>query len=180
MASELQSGTVAATDTAIALAFGNPFTASPAWGSALQVVSSATRTFTPAAAARLPVTLSAQLWRWSIRAPARRSTSRPALPTAITVNGTLLTSDGATVTIDPAKAVSVSFLADRQANTLYQLQLLKLVPSADMTTLDLALQFDMVSTTPTFSLPALLFPSGMYTLRAIATRGATRARPPAI
>lgn len=163
----LQSGSVADTDTMISLAYGNPFT-SPVWQSELAISSTASRTFTPASPA-LPATLYAQLHQ--VADPTSPVDYAGGMPTSITVNGTVLNADGMTVTVDPTKAVSVSFTADKTANTYYRIELFSLVPSADNLSLVYEHQFDIVSATPTFSVPPALVPDGLYTLRATCIAG---------
>jgi len=165
----LQSGTVGATDTSISLAFGNPFATTNHWASALQVVATATRTFTPADPA-LPATLTASLVQLVDPDTSPTLDFAAGLPTSVSINGTVLT-DGAPVSIDPAQAVNVTIAADRTTNTLYQLQLVQLVPNAGNTALDQQVEFTVTGTTPSFTLPPQLFPSGLYTLRAICDAG---------
>jgi hypothetical protein len=158
----LQGGSVAMTDTAIGLAYGDPFT-SPAWPPELAVTATVARTFTPSAPP-LPVTLYAQLEQ--LADPTSPVDFAGGLPTSVTINGSALTRDGDTVTIDPTKAVSVAVACDRSTDTLYRIQLFALVPSTDNTSLVYQSQFGFTSTTATFSVPPELFPDGLYTLRA--------------
>ncbi|HTR51520.1 MAG TPA: hypothetical protein VMJ10_12480 [Kofleriaceae bacterium] len=165
----LQSGIVGATDTQISFAFGNPFAATNQWGTALSVVATASRTFTPASPA-LPATLTATLSQLVDPTTMPTLDFSGGLPTAVAINGTTL-SDGASVSIDPTAAVTVAITADRTANTLYTVQLISLAPNAANTALDQQVVFTVTGTSPTFTLPPQLFPSGLYTLRAICDAG---------
>jgi hypothetical protein len=66
----------------------------------------------------------------------------------------------------------VSFTADRMANTIYQLQVLRLVPNAAGTALVFENRLVAIATTPPFQIPANVFKSGeLYTLRVTCLQG---------
>jgi hypothetical protein len=88
------------------------------------------------------------------------------------MNGTPLTADGMMMTVDPAKAVEVSFVADVADNTLYQVQLFELLPNAQNTALVFTTRLGASGTKPSFLLPPELFEVGHnYALRAICIQG---------
>jgi len=168
----LTSGTVT-TATTITNTYGNPFTAKHDWPSVFTWAATANRTVT-AAGQSLPATLYSQLYQ--LAKPTGTTTlDLPAgLPITITMNGTPLTSDNMMVTVDPNKAVDVSFQADVVTNTLYQLQLFELVPNLPTAPTALVLQtkIGVSGSKPQFKLPAELFaPGKSYVLRAICISG---------
>ncbi len=147
---------------------GNPF--APAWPSTLLWLTQASRTYTPPSAG-LPVTLFAGMHERAILAPGLQMKLPAGLPTRITLIGTVLENDGVTIA-KPARGVEVSFTTDAAANTMYQLQLFKLVPNAGNTALQYELQLGANGVQPRFVLPPELFEAGaLYTLRAIAVAG---------
>jgi hypothetical protein len=159
---------------AINVPYGNPFVAAHDWPDVMTWSTSASRTYTPPALA-LPVTASTGLYQL-VQPTAGMTLDLPAgLPITITMGDTTLTTDGATVTVDPTKAVPVSFVSDVADNTLFQLQLFELVPNA--TTGATALTYlqklgASSSNGPSFLLPPELFEVGKtYVLRAVCIQG---------
>jgi hypothetical protein len=147
---------------------GNPF--EPDWPSTLAWVTQASRTYTPPSAG-LQATLVAGMSERVILAPGLQLKLPAGLPTRITLAGMVLEGDGATL-VKPVSAVEASFTTDIAANTLYQLQLFKLVPNAANTALQLELKLGANGVAPRFVLPPELFETGaLYTLRAIAIQG---------
>jgi hypothetical protein len=154
--------------TTVSSQAGNPF--APDWPSTVLWLTQASRTYTPPAAG-LPVTLFAGMHERAILEPGLQMKLPAGLPTRITLIGTVLENDGVTIA-KPARGVEVSFQTDVPANTMYQLQLFKLVPNAAMTALQHELRVAAHGVKPQFVLPPELFEAGaLYTLRAIAVAG---------
>lgn len=154
--------------TTVSSQAGNPF--APDWPSTVLWLSQASRTYTPPAAG-LPVTLFAGMHERAILESGLQMKLPAGLPTRITLIGTVLENDGVTIA-KPARGVEVSFQTDVPENTLYQLQLFKLVPNAAMTALQHELKLGAQGIQPRFVLPPELFEAGAhYTLRAIAVAG---------
>lgn len=154
--------------TTVSSQAGNPF--APDWPSTVLWLSQASRTYTPPAAG-LPVTLFAGMHERAILESGLQMMLPAGLPTRITLIGTVLENDGVTIA-KPARGVEVSFQTDVPENTLYQLQLFKLVPNAAMTALQHELKLGAQGIQPRFVLPPELFEAGAhYTLRAIAVAG---------
>ncbi len=147
---------------------GNPF--APDWPSVVLWQTLAPRSYTPPSAA-LPVTLHAGMHERAILAPGLQMKLPAGLPTRITLLGAVLETDGITIA-RPTRAVEVSFTTDAPANTLYQLQLFRLVPNMANTALQLELKLDANGAAPRFLLPPEVFePGALYTLRAISVQG---------
>lgn len=161
----LAAGTIAATDTAITGAYGNPFT-TRAWPSTLLVTASTSRVYTPTAPA-LPATLTANVFE--LTPEGAFDAAFPAgLATAVTVDGTAL-ADGASVTIAAGSPVDVSITADRADASAYALDVIELVPNdaSAPTALIGNLKLHVVASGPDLQLPAATFENGhLYTLRA--------------
>ena len=169
---QLRAGAVLATDTAIALPYGNPFT-SKSWHPVFTFAPTVSRTFTTTDT-MLPVTLAAQLVQLLDAGPGTAITADlPAgLPQVTTLAGTALATDGMTVVVDPTLPVDASFTTDVASNTFYQLQLFELVPDATNTVLQLQIRISMSAIGPQFTLPANLLVAGKtYVLRAICISG---------
>jgi len=158
---------------ALNVPYGNPFVAKHDWPDVMTWSTSATRTFTPSAMG-LPVTPQTGLFQL-IEPTAGLTLDLPAgLPITITMGATALTTDGVTMTVDPTKAVPVSFQADKVDNTVYQLQLFELVPNLPTGATALAYHQTLgaTGTKPSFLLPPELFEVGKtYVLRAICIQG---------
>jgi hypothetical protein len=166
----LQSGTAAATDTMIPIAYANPFATSDNWDPVFVVSDTASRTFTPTAPA-LPVTLYSQLVQFTA-ADATASVSFPAsMPQTIAVAGTPLITDGLAITLDPTQPVTVTVTPDLTTTTLYELELYALVPDTGNTALMYQEVFSATSDQPTLTLPPELFQDGTYTMRAVCIDG---------
>ena len=146
---------------------GNPF--APDWPSTALWSTQATRIYTPPSAG-LPVTLVANMSERALLADGLQMKLPAAIPSRITLVGTVLENDGVTIA-KPTRAVEVSFAADA-STTLYQLQLFKLVPNMAGTALQLEHKVGANAAAPRFLLPPELFePGSLYTLRAIAVAG---------
>lgn len=149
-------------------AAGNPF--APEWPSTLLWVTQAARTYTPPGMT-LPVTLVANMHERAILGPGLSLKLAAGLPTKITLGTAVLETDG-TVIARPTRAVEVSFAVDVVTNTMYQLQLFKLVPNAAQTALVLEQRLSAAGVAPRFLLPPEVFEAGaLYTLRAVAVQG---------
>ncbi|HSK05814.1 MAG TPA: hypothetical protein VK932_31420 [Kofleriaceae bacterium] len=154
--------------TTVSSQAGNPF--APDWPSTVLWLTRASRTYTPPAAG-LPVTLFAGMHERAILESGLQMKLPAGLPTRITLIGTVLENDGVTIA-KPARGVEVSFQTDVPENTMYQLQLFKLVPNAAMTALQYELKLGANGVQPRFVLPPELFEAGaLYTLRAITVAG---------
>jgi hypothetical protein len=154
--------------TTISSQAGNPF--APDWPSTLLWNTFATRTYTPPAAG-LPVTLTAGMHERAILAPGLQMRLPAGLPAQIALDGTVLDMDGVRIA-RPARAVEVTFETDAAANTLYQLQLFRLVPNAGNTALQYEQKLGANAAEPRFLLPPELFEAGaLYTMRAVAVQG---------
>ncbi len=169
---QLTAGGLAITDPGtITEPFGNPFVPAHDWRSMFVWSTGATRTFTPTGQ-MLVATLSAGLYQVLEPAPALTLDLPAGLPQIITLAGTPLVLDGASVIIDPLHAVTVSFTNDQASNTLYQLQLFELLPDAAGTALVQNLRFGATGTQASFILPPEQFIAGhTYSLRAICISG---------
>lgn len=147
---------------------GNPF--APDWPSVVLWQTLAPRSYTPPSG-MLPVTLHAGMHERAILEPGLQMKLPAGLPTRITLLGAVLETDGITIA-RPTRAVEVSFSVDAPANTMYQLQLFRLVPNMANTALQLELQIGASGAAPRFLLPPEVFePNALYTLRAISVQG---------
>jgi hypothetical protein len=169
----LQAAGVAPGADSINVTYGNPFVADHDWPDVVTWSTAESRTFTPPALG-LPVTPQAGMFQLVFPTAGMNLDLPAGLPITLTMNGTALTTDGATMTVDPAKAVSVSFVADAQNNTLFQLQLFELVPNSQTapTALVYLQKLGATGSKPAFTLPPELFEVGKtYVLRAICIQG---------
>jgi hypothetical protein len=169
----LQAAGVAPGGDAINVPYGNPFVADHDWPDVVTWSTAESRTFTPPALG-LPVAPQAGMFQLVFPTAGMALDLPAGLPITLTMNGTPLTTDGATMTVDPAKAVSVSFVADAQNNTLFQLQLFELVPNSQTapTALVYLQRLGASGSKPEFLLPPELFEVGKtYVLRAICIQG---------
>ena len=147
---------------------GNPF--APDWPSTLLWQTQAARSYTPPTAG-LPASLLAGMSERAVLAPGLEMKLPAGLPSKIAIGAVSLETDGATLP-RPTRAVEVTFMTDVPTNTLYQLQLLKLVPNAGNTALVTELKLSATGAAPRFVLPPELFePNALYTLRAGAVQG---------
>lgn len=172
----LSSGGLAATDTGVNTTYGNPFT-QRGWNTIFTLGTSESRTYTPMGTAT-PVTLYAGLNQFIEPSPGFVLTVPAQLPELITLDGMPLTTDGLTVPT-PTKFLEVSYIGDNANATVYNLQVIDLLPNTAGT----ALEFHVVlaaSGTETkagtnqavFHIPPETFKTGhRYTLRAITNYG---------
>jgi len=169
----LQAAGVVAGGNSINVPYGNPFVKDHDWPDVLTWSTAESRTFTPPALG-LPVTPQTGMFQLAFPTAGMALSLPAGLPITLTMSGTPLTTDGVTMTVDPAKAVDVSFVADVPANTLYQLQLFELVPNSQTAPTALAYQQKLGASgsKPEFLLPPELFEVGKtYVLRAICIQG---------
>lgn len=165
----LTSGSLVPTETmsTIAAPYGNPF-GGLGWNPTLSLGTSRARSFTPPTLA-LPVTLYAGL-NQHIAPTAGATLDMPVgLPVLVLVNDMPLTSDGLVLTLDPNKALTLSLVADRTVNTVYQFNVYELVPNTAMppTALDRKLSYVAFGTAPEIKIPAGSLATGKtYTIRA--------------
>ena len=166
---QLRAGAAAATDTSVAVPYGNPFTARN-WHPAFTWAPTSSRTAT---VGTLPVTMFAQLVDILDAGTGAITADLPAgLPLVTTLAGTPLTTDNTVVTADPTMPLTVSFTADNMTNTLYQLQVFELVPNATSTALQYQIAMSLTAVQPEFTLPPNTLATGKnYTLRAICIAG---------
>lgn len=164
----LAAGAAPTSMTEIASQAGNPF--APDWPSVLLWQTQAARSYTPPSAG-LPASLLAGMSERAILAPGLEMKLPAGLPSKIAIGAVSLEADGATIP-RPTRAVEVTFMTDVPVNTLYQLQLLKLVPNAGNTALTPEVKLAALGVAPRFLLPPDLFePGALYTLRASAVQG---------
>jgi len=128
----LTSGAIALADTQIDATYGNPFLATRGWESTFLIAASSTRGWT--SPETLPLTLSASLTH--VTPAGALSTELPApLPIAVSIAANPLATDGLDVMLDLSKGVPVSVLTENRPADLYQIQLLEVVPNADVSAL---------------------------------------------
>ncbi len=167
---QLHSATVAATDpTTITAAYANPFVTRD-WRTLLTWTTRATRSYTIPALA-LPVTLAAGMFQRAEPAPALALSLPAGLPELITIDGKPLSTDGLTIA-RPTAPVVVTFVTDVPQNTLYQLELVELVPNMAGTGIQQRNVLTAFAVTPELTLPVDAFtPGSYYTIRAISIEG---------
>lgn len=152
--------------------YGNPFTAR-GWNTIFNWNNYETRTVT-VPGPNLPVTLYAGLQELAEPAPGLALDLPAGLPLLVSLNGTPLSTDLVTVSIDQSKAIDIDFVADRMTNTFYVAQVLELVPNlpTGATALVYALRYSASGLATKFKLPAGVLQSGhTYTIRAICVAG---------
>ncbi len=161
---------IAAIDTGMVSAtYGNPFVAK-GWPTVLTWSTQATRTYTPAGQT-LVATLSAGLNQVVEPSPNLTMDLPAGLPEVITFDGRPLSSDGLTIPA-PTRAVKVTFVSGITTNTLYQLQLLELIPNAMGTALVQKLVLTSAGLKPEFMIPPeYLVPGKLYNFRAVCNQG---------
>lgn len=164
---------VAPTDPgALTAAYGNPFT-NLGWKTVMTWSTNERRTYTPAGS-MIGATLYAGMYE--VAEPTAGSTlDLPAgLPVTVKIDQMPLLVDGVTLTLDPAKAVDLSFdvEAGHLDNTFYQVNLYELVPNDANTALQYEVRLGCSGLAPHFVVPRSLFsPGHLYTLRAISVKG---------
>lgn len=162
-------GGVAETDPGmLSVPYGNPF-AARGWATTMTWSTVESRTFTPAGGT-LPVTLRGALYQVVTPAPGMMLTLPAGLPEAITLDGRPLSTDGLMVA-RPTVALTATFVVPTPC-TLYQLQLLDILPTPDATALEVRNVLAQTATMPSFFVPPeALEPGHTYTLRAVCIAG---------
>ena len=96
------------------------------------------------------------------------------LPVLVSINKTALNADGLSITLDPAKSVELSLVADRATNLFYQWNIYEVVPNAAMppTALDYKVAYVALSNETTVKVPNDIFVAGkVYMIRAHCVQG---------
>jgi len=164
----LLAGGPATDPTTVMFQAGNPF--EPDWPSLAVFATQAQRTYTPPTAG-LQATLVTAMSERALLQPGLQMRLTAGLPKQIRIGDTLLETDGAMLP-KPSRAIEVTFATDVESNTLYQLQLFKLVPNAGNTALQAEQKISALGPEARFVLPPELFEmGGLYTLRAVANQG---------
>jgi hypothetical protein len=169
----LRSGSMAPSDPGtITAGYGNPFTGL-GWNTILQWNTVKTRAFTEPAS-MLPVTLYSGHYDRVEPTAGLMLGQAAGLPVLVSINQTPLTSDGLSVTLDPARPVALSMATDRTTNTLYQYNVYELVPNASEppTALVYKIVYVALGTSTDITIPNNVFTAGrVYTIRAHCIRG---------
>jgi len=169
----LQSLGVVQTDTGnIITPYGNPFEGL-GWKSLFTWNATKARTYTPMGQT-LVMTLHSGIYE--VAEPTAGTTlDLPAgLPVLVSINKTPLTSDGLTVTIDPATAVELALVADKPTATFYQFNIYEIVPNTAVppNALDYKIVYAAYSVSSTVMIPHDVLVAGkLYTIRAHCIQG---------
>jgi hypothetical protein len=165
----LQSGSLSAADVGVSVKYGNPF-AARGWHSMFTLATSESRTITPAGTVT-PVTLMAGMTQVIEPSAGFELTLPAGLPFTISLGGTPLLTDDIKIA-RPAAFVEVAFQSDTTTATLFNLQVLDLLPNAAGTALEAHVVLAAAGSEPKFKLPPeVLVPGHRYTLRAFCTSG---------
>jgi hypothetical protein len=163
----LHSGTLMATDLGLVVAYGNPFVDRD-WRTIFTLATTESRTFT-LPGTTLTVTLLAGMSEFIEPSPGYTVKLDAGLPTLIMLGSVQLSVDGQTIP-KPTRMVPVSFSPDREANTLYSLQVHDLVPNMAGTAVEVRVVFVGTSHESRFNIPPEIFQAGhSYTMRALTT-----------
>ena len=166
----LASGAVAPTATTLGATFGNPFAATHMWSSLLAFSAARSRTYAPAGAMGPSIGLVTALGEVTVPDATTPIAAAVALPLVITVGITPLVADGTSVLIDATKPVPVSFTTDGMPASLFEMELVELVPNGATFTQKRLLV--LASDTPSWQIPAsFLAPAHRYFFRAITISG---------
>jgi hypothetical protein len=162
----LVSGAPAITDQSFTASYGNPF-APQNWPALFQYVTSESRSYTVGG---VPITLSAGLFTVTDATTGQDLDLPVGLPELLSVDQTPLNSDGTTLALPAGKPVDVSFIADQQGNTAYELMMEDIVVTGTEVTRTPV--FDYVALAPDFLVPPELFVAGhTYVIRAACIAG---------
>lgn len=170
---QLAAGSLLTTDSgALTAPFGNPF-ASKGWKTTFSYNSNKSRQYAVPQLGNLPATFYTGIN--SIYELSAGLTVEPAaaLPVLVSINSKPMTTDGLTVTIDPAKAVTLTMVTDytMPAPTFYQYNIYELRENA-ASTLEAHVAYVVVSDKPTTSIPSDAFTAGKtYWVRAHTING---------
>jgi hypothetical protein len=169
----LNAVSVAQTDPGtVTTPFGNPF-ADLGWTSLFTWAGNRSRTYTVPQYS-LPLTLYAGLNNLDDVAPGLVMDQPAGLPVLVSINQMPLNSDGLTITIDPAKAVTLSLVADRPTNLFYQWNIYEVVPNTATppTALEYKVAYAALSNETTVKVPNDIFVAGkVYMIRAHCIQG---------
>jgi hypothetical protein len=165
----LNAASVTQTDpTTVTAMFGNPFT-DLGWTSLFTWASNRARTYT-VPKFNLPLTLYAGLNHVDDVQPGLVLDQPAGLPVLVSINKMPLNADGLTVTLDPARAVELSLVADRATNLFYQWNVYEVV--ANMTALEYKVAYVALASETTVKVPADIFAAGkVYMIRAHCIQG---------
>ncbi len=153
----------------VSAAYGNPFVAK-GWPTVLTWSTQASRSYTPMGQT-LSITLTAVLNQVVEPTPNLTLDLPAGLPEVVTIDGRPLSSDGLLMP-KPTKAVKVTFVSGITNNTLYQLQLLEIIPNAAGTALGQKVILAAVGLKPEFTIPPEFLVAGhTYNFRAICNQG---------
>ncbi len=169
---QLQAGSVALADSgALALPFGNPF-AAKGWRSVFTWSSHKARTFAVPALQGLPHTFYCGLNEIAEVGPGLTIDTPAALPVLVSIDQMPLATDGQDITLDPAKPVELSLVADRTDALYYQFNVYELRVDAAQTGLETHVAYVAVTQTPTVTIPNDVFAADKtYFIRAHAIKG---------
>lgn len=143
----------------VSTTYGNPFLG---WPSVLTYAAQATRTYAPAG--QPAVTLTARLAQQVDPGDGAVLQVPACLPTTVTIQGSVLTTDGQVVSIDRAGAVTISFASDRTGSELYSLDLFDVTDAAIGPA---QRRFQSSARQPRWTVPGAIFQGGRrYSLRA--------------
>jgi hypothetical protein len=160
---------LAAPTLTLAQTYGNPFL-DLQWPTTMSWTTTAQRVYM-AGTPPLPATLSAAMTERVAPASGLTLTQPAPLPVLVSLDGVALSTDG-TMIPRPTRAVTVTFVAETPTATMFQLQVLRLVPNAGSTALVASQRLFAASATPRFVIPPEIFePGALYTLRAITVQG---------
>jgi hypothetical protein len=158
----LRNGTSPSTDTGLTTMFGNPLEALD-WRALFTFTTTSSRTFvyTQDEVSR-SMTLSASMVMIAEPTAATINVTMPAgLPSTIRLNLTPLTNDGMTLTLDLSRPVEIDAIVDRPSNTFYEMALVQVDLSDDMTQIERTIVASAITTgEPQFRLPPELFAVG--------------------
>lgn len=148
----------------ISTTYGNPF---PGWPTVLSYVIETARLYAPAGSPT--ISLTARLVQQVTPVDGVVLQVPACLPTTMTIQGSVLTTDGQTVSIDRNAAVTISFASDRGGAELYSLDLF------DVTEAGIGAatrRFQSSARQPRWTIPGAIFQGGRrYSLRASCTVG---------
>ncbi len=167
----LNAVSVAATDPQMVTAqFGNPFT-DLGWTSLFTWSANRSRTYT-VPAFNLWLTLYAGMNNLDDLQPGLVMDQPAGVPVLVSVNKTPLNADGLTITLDPAKSVELSLVADKPMNLYYQWNVYEVVPNMANTALEYRVQYVALSDETSVNVPNDIFAAGkVYMIRAHCIQG---------
>jgi len=156
---------------AITAPFGNPF-AAKGWKSVFTLGSNKARTYMVPSLMNLPATFYCGLNQIAEVVPGLTLDTPAALPIVVSINTMPLATDGQTITLDPAKAVDLSVLADKTDALFYQFNIYELRVNAAMSGLETHVAYVAVSDKIDVTIPNDVFVAGKtYFIRAHAIKG---------